>query len=269
MLTQSRDILQEGYDVSLLALQPPDVRPSPPANPHSTFYAQPSGTQETLNAPTVAYPSGVTSEDESAPLAPSSFGSSGPTTRRGSPDSYTLRLAAVPPVSVSNPRRAAQTYSERARAVEGSGRRDGSAEKGEPRAERRGGPRRRALWQRKGLVVGLAVLILLVSAGIGIGVGVGVGVMRRSGSDGGDGDGAPGTTGATSSGSDMAPTMAPPSAGAERVTAAYAPTEAGGEAAPVPTDAAATGAPSWEEDAGWIEGASWDDETMSDPRARR
>ncbi|KPV71998.1 uncharacterized protein RHOBADRAFT_56138, partial [Rhodotorula graminis WP1] len=67
---------QEGYDVSLLALQPRDVRPSPssspPAEPRASFHSHGSTSRpDTLRDPSPAYPS----------AAPSSSFSSRPSTR--------------------------------------------------------------------------------------------------------------------------------------------------------------------------------------------
>ncbi|GAA5838992.1 hypothetical protein JCM9279_002560 [Rhodotorula babjevae] len=269
---------QEGYDVSLLALQPRDVRPSPssspPADPHASFRSHDSPPLlDTLHDPTTAtYPSGVPSsfshpsrdhDDESAPLDPSS-------TSRTSSDHRRFRQSAVPPLSASYPRRAAHAYSERARAAERQRRSGGGAlEKGGSAPAREG---RRALWQRKGLVFGLALVILLVCAGIGIGLGV-----TLSGSVGGGekGDGLEAVPAATATASasgpsvadvehelqpSMAPTMMPTAAPsiveAEEDSAAPvpAPTHSAGETAPVPTGAAASSVPSWEAEESWSDG---------------
>ncbi|GAA5891631.1 hypothetical protein JCM8208_007351 [Rhodotorula glutinis] len=260
---------QEGYDVSLLALQPRDARPSPssspPADPRASFHSHPSTSfPDTLPAPSSAYPSGVPSSttsrgDESAPLHPSS-------TERPSSDSRRFhRATAVPPLSAPNPRRAAQAYSERARAAEAHRLGDGaSLEKGGSAGARGRGGRRRALWQRKGLVCALALVVLLVCGGIGAGLGVSFGGGGgRGGDEGGKGEGLEPVTAGESSGADvgvgtemqqsvaptMAPTAAPTGVEAEEDDEAArvpAPTHSAAEAAPVPTDAAASGMPSWE-----------------------
>ncbi|GAA5933832.1 hypothetical protein JCM3775_000299 [Rhodotorula graminis] len=192
------DRLQEGYDVSLLALQPRDVRPSPssspPADPRASFHFHGSSSRpDTLRDPSVAYASVVpstapsTRDDESAPLDPSS-------TSRPSSDTARRfhRRSTVPPLSAPNPRRAAQAYSERARAAErhrrGDGDGGGSLEKGGSAAAGGGAARgRRAFKQRRGLVLALALVVLLVCGGIGAGLGVSLGGGRSGGGEKDDG----------------------------------------------------------------------------------
>ena len=262
---------QEGYDVSLLALRPRDGRPSPssspPADPRASFHSHTSAAPYDIPA---AYPSGVPSshpsrdrDDEAAPLHPH------PPSSRTSSDSRRFhRPTAGPPLSAPNPRRAAQAYSKRARAAERQRRRQGAGAGG---ALEKGGSAR-ALWQRKGLLVGLALVVLLVCAGIGIGLGVSLSWMGG----GGEGKeeaveaasaetaavgGPSGTGGALETQTTMGPTMAPTAApsvveaaGDDEAAPVPAPTHSAADAAPVPTDAAALSVPSWEGEESWSGG---------------
>ncbi|GAA6051405.1 hypothetical protein JCM3770_000502 [Rhodotorula araucariae] len=237
---------QNGYDVSLLSLQPRGTHIPPATDAGHGVYMLKSDTQETLPYAQSTERDADDASNEWTPLAPSfshaSIASSRGVPPRASRDSHRSYLASVPPVGVTpNPRFAAQAYRARAEATAA-----GDAEK----AGRATAASGRALWQRKGLLLALVVLILVVCAGVGIGVGVGVGVLRGKG-DAGAALAAP--VSSTEAGTTMSPdasTTASPAAvevtatadpPADSVAAAMPPVDA------EPTEAAAT---SWN-DGSW------------------
>ncbi|GAA5840531.1 hypothetical protein JCM11251_007610 [Rhodosporidiobolus azoricus] len=211
----------EGYDTSLLALQPrgsttittdpsSSPMPSPRENTTHSLYTLPSfhlasqpfaeAEEETLQS----------DGDEASPLSGSFFNSSSLDGHKGDHIDGQPRRArrpsvtSIPSVSVSNPRNAANAYLHRAQMSESrlgkytSGvsasiySDDGAddAEKGgivmslSVRDLRGGGGgRRRPLWQRKGLLVFLSLLILVLCAALGVGLGVRISRLKSKQDD--------------------------------------------------------------------------------------
>ncbi|GAA5927883.1 hypothetical protein JCM1841_006162 [Sporobolomyces salmonicolor] len=171
---------QEGYDTSLLALQPRGTGHTTPPSSSTNRLSTVSATEPGSSVPSVysacnAYPlDSHETGDESAPLAatlsPPSFRTS---------STYSINKPYdIPSLSSSSPRRAAVAYSIRARAAE-THELDLAGEKhrdGKPRSARQ-----TSRPQRKWLVALVALLVLFVCSGIGVGVGVGYGVWRHRG----------------------------------------------------------------------------------------
>ncbi|GAA5864788.1 hypothetical protein JCM1840_004903 [Sporobolomyces johnsonii] len=174
------DIAQEGYDTSLLALQPRGTGQTTPSSSSTNRLSTVSTTEPGSSVlPSIysacnSYPvDSHEAGDESAPLAPTL---PDPSLRTSSTYSISKPYD-IPSISSPNPRRAAVAYSIRAQATETHaldlpGKKGGV---GSIRSERPKSLSRRRKW----LVALVAILILFVCVGVGVGVGVGYGVLRE------------------------------------------------------------------------------------------
>ncbi|GAA5899529.1 hypothetical protein JCM6882_001141 [Rhodosporidiobolus microsporus] len=237
MVEVTQEDKQNGYDTSLLSLQPRNSaatgdtasssRPSTRPSTSHTLYTLPSfhlanypsneAEEETLHSE---------GEDEASPLSASFINHPSPSSSSSNLTHSHVRrpsVTSIPSISTPNPRFAAQGYMQRAQAAEMrsqselrsqsrfskytsrdstsvysrpsedlgekekamgfapgvvlaklSGGRGGGSGGGGGRAEKK------PMWQRKGLLVALAALVLVVCAALGIGFGVGISRLHNS-----------------------------------------------------------------------------------------